>query len=306
VTELVKAIACATGWFPSPVSSKAYLYTPPAAKPFFLLAGNTSGNPFTTRQTLTITDTTPGATIYYTYTTNGATPGTSVGGSTQKYNPATGITINHTGLVEALAIAPGYSVSIVGSKQYYFKGIAGVPTIAPGSGPAIAAGTNQQITLSDTSMNGVSGFAIYFTTDGSTPGTIAGGSTRLYTGPFNITSATAGGVTIKAIATAPSYQASGVASMTYTFETQLARPFFLLGGGHVTTGSVLKFTAITQPGVTILYTTDGSMPASFSTTTHTYNAATGIVINNTETVTAIAVGSGYINSNPSSKTYLIP
>ena len=62
---------------------------------------------YSTAQTVTLSDTTPGAAIYY--TTNGTTPTTS----SAQYNPATPLQISSTTTIEAIAAASGYSNSAV-------------------------------------------------------------------------------------------------------------------------------------------------------------------------------------------------
>jgi hypothetical protein len=296
-TGMVEAIACAPGYAPSPISSKAYVYTIPATAPSFSLAG---GN-YTTPQTLYLTDSTPGGvTIYYTYTTNGSTPSNT----STLYNPATGITINKTGVVEAVAYPNNsavYYVSGVSSKSYTYVATLLAPTINPSNG-TFAAGSGHSITLTDTTDASLPGFAIYYTTDGTTPNTTAGGSTHLYTGALTLNYATATTVTLKALATATGFPSSPVTTATYSFEPQLTAPYFQLAGGIVTAGSKLTFAGYTTPGnVTIYYTTDGSAPTTGSSV---YNPATGIIINSTELVRAIAVAPGYLTSNSSSKLYI--
>ncbi|KAA6456982.1 hypothetical protein DYQ86_24395 [Acidobacteria bacterium AB60] len=301
-TGVVEAIACAPGFYPSPISSKSYTYLPPAAAPFFSLAGNSSTTPFNTPQTLYLTDTTPGAVIYYTYTTNGQVPGTTVGGGTLQYNAVTGITINHAGVVEAVAIATGYSVSTVSSKHYYYVAVAAAPTINPVFGTTFVTGTNHAISLTDTSISGLPGFAMYYTTNGTNP-TI--GSTP-YTGSFNINLANPGTVTVKAIATATGYAASTISSRTYTFEQQLTAPFFLLSNAApVVSGTVLYFQTYSVPNVVIYYTTNGGTPRPGFPGTFAYNATTGIPINANETVSAIATSAGYVTSSQSAKAYTV-
>ena len=77
-----------------------------SGQPYFSLAGGH----YTTPQVLTLTDATPGATIYY--TTNGTTPTTS---STKYTGP---ITISTSETVIAIAAASGYTNSNPASKAY--------------------------------------------------------------------------------------------------------------------------------------------------------------------------------------------
>jgi hypothetical protein len=71
-TETIKALAVATGYATSPEGVASYNIIPPyAATPGFTLASGF----YTSSQTVSITDVTPGATIYY--TTNGTPPTTS-------------------------------------------------------------------------------------------------------------------------------------------------------------------------------------------------------------------------------------
>jgi len=302
-TGTVEAFATAPGYANSPVSAKAYIYTVPVPAPSFSLAG---GN-YTTPQTLHLTDTIPGCvtncglTIYYTYTTGGTNPTNA----STLYNAATGITINKTGIVEAIAYptdTADYFNSGVSNKSYTYVAALTAPTVTPGTG-IFATNTNRTVTMSDPTNSVLPGFAIYYTTDGSTPGTSAGGSTSLYAGTFNINVPNPSTVTVNALATATGFPASTVTTRTYTFETQLAPPNFLLSNvGSLLSGSKLTFGTYAQPGVTIYYTTNGSTP---STASNVYDPANGIILNllPLEFVRAIAVAPGYITSNPSAKLY---
>jgi len=88
------------------VSTYGLLNVAPAATPTFSPAAGT----YTTAQTVTISDATSGATIYY--TTNGAAPTTS---STKYTGP---IAVSGTETIEAIAVAAGHSQSAVGSATY--------------------------------------------------------------------------------------------------------------------------------------------------------------------------------------------
>lgn len=98
-TTTIMAIAAATGFTTSTVSSANYTITPPAATPTITPSGGT----YSTAQLVTITDTTPGATIYF--TVDGTAPTTSS-------SPYSGpITVSTPRTVQAMATAPGYSAS---------------------------------------------------------------------------------------------------------------------------------------------------------------------------------------------------
>jgi hypothetical protein len=88
----------------------------PAATPTFSIQSGTYASP----QTLTISDATTGATIYY--TTNGSTPTTS----SAKYTGA--ITVSSTETIEAIATANGYSCSSVATATYTITPPAGTPS----------------------------------------------------------------------------------------------------------------------------------------------------------------------------------
>jgi sugar lactone lactonase YvrE len=107
----VSAYATATGYQESLYSSATYTLNFPsaAATPVFSVAPGE----YPSSQTLTITDSTPGATIYY--TTNGTYPSTL---SSVFSGP---ITISNSEIVTAIALAPGYSTSSYATGQYYIE-----------------------------------------------------------------------------------------------------------------------------------------------------------------------------------------
>src|SRR5205814_1711876 len=104
-----------------------------------------------------------------------------------------------TQTIKAIAAAPGYANSLVTSATYTIR--VATPTFSP------AAGTYSQ-PLSVTLSDATSGATIYYTTDGSTPTTVS----TPYTGPISVTQTT----TVKAIAVAPGWSQSPVATATYT------------------------------------------------------------------------------------------
>jgi hypothetical protein len=200
-TETIEAIATASGYSTSAVAAATYTIgmstQSPAATPTF----SPSGGTYTSAQTVTISDATAGAMIYY--TTNGTTPTTS---STQYTYP---IAVSSTETIEAIATASGYSTSAVAIATYTITGTtlapAATPTFSPPSGTYTAP---QTVTISDATT----GATIYFTTNGTTPTT----SSTQYTGPITVSSTE----TIEAIATASGYSTSTVATATYTIILQ--------------------------------------------------------------------------------------
>jgi hypothetical protein len=102
----LKAVAIAPSYSLGAVASASYTITTPAAMPTFSAAGGA----YTTTQTVTISDATAGATIYYTI--NGTTPTTS----STKYTGA--ISVKSTETLKAIAIASGHTASGVASATY--------------------------------------------------------------------------------------------------------------------------------------------------------------------------------------------
>jgi hypothetical protein len=106
-SETLEAIAVENGYINSAAGSAAYtINLPLAATPKFSPVAGT----YTTAQNVTISTTTPGATIYY--TTNGTTPTTS----STKYKSAVKVSSAET--IEAIAAATGYTNSAVGKAAY--------------------------------------------------------------------------------------------------------------------------------------------------------------------------------------------
>jgi hypothetical protein len=118
VSETIEAIAVESGYSNSPVSSMLYSIAPVLPAPTFSVAAGT----YSSSQTVSLSDTTAGTTIYY--TTNGSTPTTS----STKYTGA--ITVNATETVEAIAVESGYCNSTASVAAYTISGSASLPAVS--------------------------------------------------------------------------------------------------------------------------------------------------------------------------------
>jgi hypothetical protein len=278
-TETLEAIAVETGYTNSPAATAAYTITAAAglSAPVFSPAPGT----FTSPQSVTISDATTGAAIYY--TTDGTTPTAS----STRYMGA--IWQSSTQTLKAIAIDTGYANSAITTAAYIIAPVLPAPTFSPQGGGASWAlfTTPPAVTLSDSQA----GVSFYYTTNGSTPTT----SSTLYTGPItvNVTE------TIEAIAVETGYTNSPASSMLYTIAPILPAPTFSLAAGTYSTSQKVTISDATA-GTTIYYTTNGTTPTTSSTK---YSSA--ISVSATETLKAIAVESGYCNSPADTATYTI-
>ncbi|MGB7987043.1 MAG: chitobiase/beta-hexosaminidase C-terminal domain-containing protein [Terracidiphilus sp.] len=283
-TETIQAIAVATGYSASSVASAAYVMTPPATAPSFSPAAGT----YTTAQSVTISDSTTGATIYY--TTNGTTPTTS----STKYIAAISVpaTAGSTVTIQALAVASGYSASPVASAAYVMTPPAATPSFSVASGTYTTA---QSVTLSDSTT----GATIYYTTDGTTPTT----SSTKYTAAIAVPATAGSTETIQAIAVASGYSASAIASAAYVMTPPATAPSFSPAAGTYATAQSVTISDSTT-GATIYYTTNGTTPTTSSTK---YTAAISVpaTAGSTVTIQAIAVASGYSASAIASAVYVM-
>ena len=153
---------------------------------------------YSSAQSVALSDSTPGASIYY--TTDGTTPTTS----STLFSASTPIAVASTTTIEAIAVASGYMNSAVASGTYTISlPVAATPAFSPAPGSYASA---QSVTLSDSTP----GASIYYTTDDTTPTT----SSTLFSASSPI--AVASTTTIEAIAVASGYTNSAVATGVYT------------------------------------------------------------------------------------------
>jgi hypothetical protein len=272
-------MAIAPGQKPSTVVSAAYeIALPQAAAPAFSPAAGT----YTTAESVAISDSTPGALIYYTL--DGGTPTTA---STLYTGP---VVVSKTETITAYAVASGFDSSPVGIAVYAVHLPAPTPTISTATGVANTTyGTSLGVTIADADP----GATIYYAV-GAAP---SSSSTR-YTGPINVSSPE----TINAIAVdvAGGYSQSAEASQAFTVTE--ASPVLSRKAGSIAYGSQVSITD-PDPNATIHYTTGSAAPTISSPV---YSAP--ITITTDETINAIAtnLASGYLTSGESTAAYTLP
>jgi len=144
---------------------------------------NPPGGSFTATQSVTLTDATRGAAIYYTL------DGTTPTAASKVYSLPISVTATET--IKSIAIAPGYATSAVASATFTI-------TAPKAATPAVT----QTIAITEATT----GATVYYTTDGSTPTT----ASAVYTAPLVLTT----GSVLKFIAVAPNYSQSAVRTVT--------------------------------------------------------------------------------------------
>jgi hypothetical protein len=197
-SETLNAIATEVGYADSATGSADYVIAKATvATPTFSPAAGT----YSTSQTLIMSDTTPGAVIYY--TTDGSAPTTS---STVYTAP---LTVSASETISAIAVAPGMTSSPVTSASFVIQTATAAPLITPAGGTYTSP---QTVSITDTTAGAV----IYYTTNGSAPTT----SSTVYAAPLTVSTSE----TISAIAVAAPYEASPAATATFAFPSAAGLP----------------------------------------------------------------------------------
>jgi len=229
---------------------------------------------YTTPQTITISDSMSGATIYYTMDGSLPTPSSPV------YSLP--ITISATTTFKAMAGKAGIPYSGIAMATFTINlPTAPSPTFSP---IPTTYSSPQSVTLSNSA-----GLAMYFTTDGSAPTT----SSTKYSGPISVAQNT----TIKAIAAGYGYMNSAISTGTYSI--QAPTPTFSPGTGSYSTAQNVTISDSASTA-TLYYTTNGATPTTSSTPCA--NPCT-MTISVTTTLKAIASGGGYVSSNVGVASY---
>jgi uncharacterized repeat protein (TIGR03803 family) len=192
-TMILNAIAFETGFADSSVTSSAYtIGAPAAAVSIFSPPAGT----YTTAQTVTISTTTPGASIRY--TTNGTNPSETYG--TLYTSP---VLISTTSTLKAIAYEAGFADGPIASAVYTIN----LPSVAA---PVFSPAAETYPTAQTVTITVPSGAFVRYTTDGSTPTETNG--TLYFSGAVSV-----GGTTVlKAVAYESGLADSPVASGLYT------------------------------------------------------------------------------------------
>ncbi|HTZ32718.1 MAG TPA: chitobiase/beta-hexosaminidase C-terminal domain-containing protein [Methylomirabilota bacterium] len=229
-----------------------------------------------TPQSVAISDSMSGATIYYTL--DGTLPTT---GSPVYSAP---IPISATTSIYAMATYPGYPRSNVVLATYSIVlPTAPSPIFTP---PPSTFSGPQSVALSNSAN-----LPMYYTLDGSLPTT---GSTP-YTTPISVTKNTI----ISAITAAYGYLNSAPYIGNYNIQAPVPT-FSPAAGTYYASQNVVISSTIT--GATIYYTTNGSAPTTSSTPCPN---PCSLTVSATTTLKAIASGGGYASSNVSVAAYTI-
>ena len=237
--------------------------------PYFTPVGGT----YATAQSVSIASNTVGSTIHYTL--DGTTPTTASATYTAP------LTVDSTQTIKALAVKSGDTNSAITEASYTIIAATPVPDVAGGTYNT----KDQTVTLSSATP----GATLYYTLDGSPPDN----TSTLYTAPITVSN----DVTISAIAYFGAFDPSDVWVGTYTFVA--GTPVLTPPAGSYATGPSVTLTSVT-PGAAIYYTTDGNTPDETSTL---YTAP--IAVNASQTLSAVAVATGYANGVVAVGNYVI-
>ena len=235
------------------------------ATPTFSPAGGT----YTTAQTVTISDSTSNATIYYAINTTPTTSSTMYSGQ---------ITISSTEVLEAIAVATGYTTSAVQSATYTINIPSNPTPVVSGISPAYtnAGGTTFPLTVNG--LGFTAGSTVYWGTSALT--TTYGSATQL-TAQVPATDIATGGTTVAITVQTPT--PGGGTSNSFQFEVNSASgsttgPTFTSTTATVTAGSPASYpvtlpSSVESASVTCLNLPTGAA-CSYSATTNTVTITT--------------------------------
>jgi len=230
------------------------------------------GSLYHTPQTVTITEATPGTTLYY--TTDGSTPSATNG---TQIASGSSIVINANTLLQAVATMPGSNNSPVAIANY--RMVVRAPQLSLPGGTYRAA---QSVTITDPNPAAM----LYYTLDNSSPSATNG--TLIANGGSVLINQSE---TLRVIAVESGWTSSGVVYAKYVLGA--AAPHLSIAGGTFHNPQAVTVTE-SSPGVSLYYTLDNSTP---SATNGTSIASGGVVnVTQSETLQVVAVANGWTPS----------
>lgn len=252
----------------APITTIPVTITTPATPTVSIASGT-----YTSSQTVSLKDTTSGVSIYYTL------DGTAPTKASNLYSSP--ITISSSKTLKAIAIDGLGNSSAVLSVSYIISSSIQTPTpplyTIPAPIASIPTGSYTAPLIISLYDRYPAPLRAYYTLDGTTPNT----NSIPYMGYIKITSS----CTLKAIAVDYHGNTSGVLTNTYNLVTPPANPV-----ANIREGIYLKAQTITlsdkTPGVSIYYTTNGSIPTAKSTL-----YTTPIIVKNNTLLAMIAIDS---------------
>jgi hypothetical protein len=285
-TSVLEALCTYTGDTNSAVASAAYTITPTAPTPTFSPA---AGN-YTTTQQVTISDSNPAATIYYTVT-NGGT-GTAPTTSSSVYSINSPIQVRQNETLEAIAVVAGLPNSPVATAVYTID--LSAPTFSPPAGSYVG---TQTVTIYNFYTTA------YYTVTSGTTGTQPTSKSSHSTNssiPFTVSSTE----TIEAYYTLGGWSPSLTTTATYTITSAVATPTFSPAASAYASAQLVTINDLSL-NATIYYTiTPGTTGTTPTTSSSVYTGA--LTVSSTETLEAIAVVTGYSSSPVATATYTLP
>jgi len=255
---------------------------------------------FTSAQSVTLLDSTPGATIHLTVDGTNPTPSSTV------YTAP--LPVAKTAQIRAMAVLPGSLQSNVEACLYTINAECGTqapPSVTPPGGTY----SNDFTAWLQQQPN--AGSAFCYTLDGSVPNANSAGvaclaPSRAYDAATGIPidgtvtgNPQPGAVTLEAIAIKPGGCPTAMPPVTYTLK--VAPPLISPNSGKITAGTTVSFTSTTKGSLTFRYTTDGTTP-SCSPANGTLGASfvtTGTPVH----VQVVGCKAGYLDSNLASASY---
>ncbi len=281
INQTIKAYAFKAGYLDSPIITATYAigtYVPVVATPVFDPLPGT----YAVAQNVTISTSTPGATIRFTTDGSNPTP------SSAPYLSPIPIPLNSTVLIKAIAYRDEWLPSQMAVGSYIITGTVSDVIFTPAGGNYTSA---QSVVL--TSLT--EGAYFRYTTNGSDPTDTSTLYTTAIPVPLNATT------TIKARAYKTNWLPSAIGMEVYnvTGQVSLTTPVFTPPSGNYSADQMVTIATPIPSDALVRYTTDGSIPSPTNGTLY----SGPVSITETTTLQAIAYKTGWTNSSVASAQY---